>query len=472
MTFFDIRTGVLIVGILYLFMPTFTWIVLAKQRNRQITYWCLSGVLMGFATTLMALSGAVPGPMTFAVVATCWVSSNFLRVQSLRLDLDAPLRWQWMVAIGVAIVALVLGIRYGLDELVLSAQANSLFAALFYFYIAKLAYTISVNEHSRSAGWISWVYGLLGCSFFYRVYTLALSQPSPDVFLDRKETAFVVLAGLFSSVIGHFGYLGLALDRARRRELQAVADKVRDEERLRLGTQIAQLDRRRSLGELSASLGHELNQPLTAILTNAQVVQISLQKTPLDGQTIGLLTEKIIHNTKRAAQIVERIRAFIRPSVPSKNEVDLNTVVHEVISLVADDLNSRQITLHLHLASDALLVKSDFIHLSQVVLNLLRNAIDAVTAQTDGQITVTTARRYGKAVLWVRDNGIGLSAEAAAQAGEPFFTTKAQGLGVGLSISKSIAAQYDGTLTLVNAPIGDRTGALAELKLPAWPGER
>ena len=462
----------MIVGILYLFMPTFTWIVLAKQRTLQVTYWCLGGVLVGCGATLMALSGSVPGPMAFAVVATCWVSSHFLRVQSLRLDLGAPLRWQWMVPSAVTLIALVLGTRYGLGELVLSAQANSLIAALFYVYIAWLAYRISVNEHSRSAGWISWVYGLLGCSLFYRVYTLAISQPSPDVFLDKKETALIAITGLFSAVIGHFGYLGLALDRARRRELQAVANKVRDEERLRLGTQIAQLDRQRSVGELSASLGHELNQPLTAILTNAQVVQISLQKTPLDGQTIGLLTEKIIHNTKRAAQIIERIRAFIRPSVPSESKVDLNTLVHEVISLVADDLTSRQVTLHLHLASNALLVKSDFIHLSQVVLNLLRNAIDAVTTQTDGQITVTTARRYGKAVLWVRDNGIGLSAEAVAQAGEPFFTTKAQGLGVGLSISKSIAAQYDGTLTLINAPIGDRTGALAELKLPACSGER
>lgn len=467
MDFIDIRTGVLVVGILYLFVPAFTWIVLAKQRSLQVTYWCLGGVLLGFATSLTALFGTVPSPAAFALTIVFFVSSHFLRVQSLRLDLGAPLQWQWMVPSGVAIIALVLGTRYGLGELVLSAQTNSVFAALFYFYIAALAYKISVNEHSRSAGWISWVYGFLGCSFLYRVYMLAVSQPSPDVFLDRKDTAFVVIGGMLSSVIGHFGYLGLALDRARRRELQAVADKVRDEERLRLGTQIAQLDRRRSLGELSASLGHELNQPLTAILTNAQVVQMSLQKTPLDSQAIGLLTDKIIHNTKRAAQIVERIRAFIRPTAPSNDEVNLNAVVHEVVSLVADDLTSRQVTLHLNLANEAIVVKSDFIQLSQVVLNLLRNAIDAVTTQAGGQITVTTARKEGQVVLWVRDSGIGLSAEAVSQAGEPFFTTKTQGLGVGLSISKSIAAQYGDTLTLVNAPIGDRTGALAELRLPA-----
>ncbi len=108
-------------------------------------------------------------------------------------------------------------------------------------------------------------------------------------------------------MIGHFGYVGLVMDRSRRRELKAAAALARDEERRRLGEQIAQLDRQRSLGELSASLGHELNEPLTAILTNAQAAKRGLEYGRFDALQLTEFFDKIVNNTQRASQTIERI---------------------------------------------------------------------------------------------------------------------------------------------------------------------
>ena len=145
---------------------------------------------------------------------------------------------------------------------------------------------------------------------------------------------------------------------------------------LRLGKQIAHLDRQRSLGELSASLGHELNQPLTAILTNTQVAKRGLLKGSFNSQQLDELLDKIAYNTLRASQIIQRIRDFIRPSDSRCEPVDLNLVLSEVAGLVADEVKKREVSLVVTLADKPVLVMGDSIQFSQIVLNVFRNAID------------------------------------------------------------------------------------------------
>jgi len=279
----------------------------------------------------------------------------------------------------------------------------------------------------------------------------------------------LTLTLLLSAIVGHFGYVGLALDRAMRRELASADERARDEESRRLGSQIAQLDRQRSLGELSASLGHELNQPLTAILTNAQVAKRGLQAGRFDAGQLSDFLDKIIHNTQRASQIIERIRGFIRPSITHREPVNLNLVVAEVAELVADEIYRRQVTLILPTSPAPVLVMGDLIQLSQIILNVVRNSIEALTPMPRREIQITCHFVHGRAILRICDTGPGLTPEVLEQAGKPFFTTKLNGLGMGVSISKSIAAQHGGTLTLANVMNG--SGAIAELNLPTLPRE-
>lgn len=231
-----------------------------------------------------------------------------------------------------------------------------------------------------------------------------------------------------------------------------------------LANQLAHLDRQLSLSNLSASLGHELNQPLTAILTNTQVARRGLQSGLFDNVRVAEFLDRIEHNTKRASAIIERIRNFIGPSVLHHEIVNLNRAVQEVAELVMEKTRSSQVLLTLPPTESPVLVRGDPIQISQIVLNAFHNAIEALEHVAHREIQVSIHGHGGRATVQIRDTGPGLTPEVLTQVGQPFFTTKETGMGMGFSISRTLAEQHAGTLTIGNAQGG---GALVELVLPA-----
>jgi signal transduction histidine kinase len=369
----------------------------------------------------------------------------------------------------IALFLIFEGLHFSLQNYVLRAQYFSGLSAGLFFYLAALAWRIGRREQSRNAHWISGVYGLLATAYFFRMFYLIGSSGDVNIMTEGLTGQLIALAALLTAVMGHFGYVGLALDRSMRREIKAAVDRARDEVSHRLGEQIAQLDRQRSLGELSASFGYELNQPLTAILSNAQVAKRRLQANRFETAPLNEFLDKIVLNTRRASQIIERIRGFIRPSVSRIGPINLHTVVYGVAELVADEARSCEVSfIFPPSATQPILVSGDSIQLSQIILNVFRNAIEALAqAQVAWrEIQVSYSKADGRAILRIRDTGPGFSPEALAQVGTPFFTTKSSGLGLGVSIARSIAKQMGGTLTLAN---DDGSGALVELNLPALP---
>ncbi|MDD2712634.1 MAG: ATP-binding protein [Simplicispira sp.] len=470
---YDHPTAFLIVGILYTMLPLITWFVLARQRSQAVKLWCVGGLLVATSSILVGLQGVIADWASLALAFILFLVSNFFRIQSLRWDLGHPWPWHWIALVTLLLWLIMAGIHWEMQNPVLRAQYVSLTTIAALAYIAVLARRIGLAEQSPSAHWISWAYGLVAFAFLLRLVELTIrSDGQVDLTHLSYSSTLLSLALLISAVVGHFGYVGLALDRSMRRELSVVAERARKEENHRLGEQIAQLDRQRSLGAMSASLGHELNQPLTAILSNAQVAKRGLAKDHYDRTQLTDFLNKIIHNTQRASQIIERIRGFIRP-VPTRREpIDLALAVAEVAELVADELQTHKVVLHLPPANAALLVSVDPIQLSQIILNILRNAIQALDQVVQREIHVELRRHVDlacageRALLQIRDSGPGFAAAVLTQAGTPFFTTKMDGLGMGLTISRTIAEQYEGTLTLANATGG---GALVILDLPVLP---
>jgi len=469
MTFLDARTEFLMLGLLYLLLPTVTWIVLAGQRTIQVGLWCGGGLLVGNASILVGLHDIVPEWVYITLATVMYRVAFLLRIQSLRLDLGIPWRWRWMAFAEIVVLLIFLNIHYGLQDYVLRAQFNSVVMAGLLFHLATLAWRIGCDEQSRSAKWIAWVYGLVTAVMLFRFVAVADRSGNFNILDEGLTAQLLAMSLLLASVVGHFGYVGLALDRSMRRELKAADFRARDEENQRLGAQIAQLDRQRSLGELAASLGHELNQPLTAILTNAQVAKRGLQSGRFDAVQHTEFLDKIVHNTQRASQIIERIRSFIRPSASRSEPVDLNMIVREVTELVADEARRSKVRFVFSANTGQMLVTGDPIQLSQIVLNAFRNAIEALKQTTQREIQVSCRYSNERVILIIRDTGPGLTPEALDQAGTPFFTTKSTGLGMGISISRSIAMQHGGTLTLTNADAQDGGGAIVELNLPALP---
>ncbi len=463
---FDVRTAYLIIALLNIALPAFVWIALSAQRRTAIELWCGGGLVMGLAFMLLGLRGHAPEWVTYGCGNLLLFVGVVMHAQSLRVDLGLAWRAHGVALAVFAYVATYELLRLGVDDAVLRLQlVYALYTALdgLLIHIAVLAWRISKVEGSRNARWIARSHVLVLGALVLRQVAVFTGIGGAKALASGADMQLLALALVVNAVIGHIGYVGLALDRSIRREVEAATALARDEISRRLGSQIAALDRQRSLGTMAASLGHELNQPLSAILTNAQVAQRGLQRESFDPKQIAELLEKIVRNTLRAGQVIERIRGFIRPAESKSESVDLNQVVREVTELVADEAKSRGVSIAFQPIEPVVLVCADPVQLSQVVLNIIRNAMDALAEVRQGEVLVAIRRQHERAILRVRDSGPGLAPEVLDLVGVPFFTTKVDGLGLGLSISRTLTEQYGGRLSIQNAAEG---GTAVELDFP------
>ncbi|WP_295443701.1 ATP-binding protein [uncultured Thiodictyon sp.] len=462
---FDTQTGFLSNSVLGLLISLALWTVLWRQRTLALHLWCGGGLAAAGSSLLFALRTILPPVLGFTLATLLAFLMLVLKLQAVRLTLDAPEPASRLVILILAFLAghqlLLLGgsesLRYVMVSVVLLVMNAR---------VAWWARRLGRRGGQRSADWIAAAFAAMAIMFGLRLLSAALGASHPRLLTHGYDSLLLALTVTFGIIVSNIAWLGLALERLIGAQVTAAAAQARSEENRLLSERIAQLERQRSLGLLSASLAHELNQPLTAILTNAEVAQRGLRSSGYDpGPTLAFL-DKIVHNTERARQIVEHIRGFIRPARAPREPVDLAQVILDVIELVAAEARGQHIDLDLRLPQPPLWVTGDPVQLSQIVLNVLRNAIEAVSQGERREIEIRLDQQDGQARLHVQDCGPGLSPAALRQAGQPFFTTKPQGLGLGLSISRTIAEQHGGDLALTNAAGG---GALAELRLPLRP---
>jgi signal transduction histidine kinase len=229
--------------------------------------------------------------------------------------------------------------------------------------------------------------------------------------------------------------------------------------------ELARLSRVLSMGELTASIAHEISQPLTAVVSNGDACLQWLSSDPPNVQKARQSTEKIIQDGARAGAVVSRIRALFKKEEPVKNWVRINDIIHELIEFLRHEAASRQISIRPQLDPSVPLVKADRVQLQQVVLNLVMNAMDAFAEApaTQREIVISTGVHEDEVLISVIDGGTGLNPQVIERIFDPFFTTKESGVGVGLSISKSIVESHDGQLWARPNPRG---GAIFEFTLP------
>jgi PAS domain S-box-containing protein len=251
----------------------------------------------------------------------------------------------------------------------------------------------------------------------------------------------------------------LTAETAERRRAEARVDQQQAE--------LAHVLRLYMLEGMAAQLAHEINQPLAAIVNFASGMSRRLEDGKLDVGMARRVVDRINREALRAATVVRRLRASARKDTPKRERCDLAEVVRAAASLIEDELRGAGVALHLDLDPGVPPVEVDTIQLEQVILNLLRNALDAILSAPPGPHVVrltTMARGEGGVEVCVRDDGPGLPVENVAQLLEPFFTTKRQGLGMGLSISHRIIEAHGGVLRGCSNPEG---GATFAFTLPA-----
>jgi PAS domain S-box-containing protein len=236
-----------------------------------------------------------------------------------------------------------------------------------------------------------------------------------------------------------------------------IEDRRRAEEALQEAQdKLAHVTRTQAMGELAAAIAHEVNQPLTAIVTNAGFSLRQLKGSTANLDELRTAITEIVNDATRASAVISRIRGLLAKGSPRRMELDINKVIQEVITLLRNELTRNRVSLRTDFASNLPPVSGDPVQLQQVLINLVVNAIEAMRLYTDRtrELRIRSAKNADGILVQVQDSGPGIKPELADGIFEPFFTTKAEGIGMGLAISRSIIESHGGQLSLVSASQG------------------
>ena len=290
-----------------------------------------------------------------------------------------------------------------------------------------------------------------------RVPANGIIRYRPATLWEEHRRLILALSAVFLAQAATIG--GLLAQRRRRQRAEAEIINQR--------TEIAHVTRVAALGQLTSAIAHELNQPLGAILRNAEAAELFLKKDDPNLPEVRTILADIRKDDERAGAVIERMRNMLKRRPPDLQPLDMGALLADAVALAEPDARARHVSLHLQLPAMLPKVRGDRVQLQQVVLNLLLNGMDAMNA-APRQERVLTVRANGDSDQWVEvsvgDRGSGISTENLDRLFEPFFTTKTNGLGMGLAVSQTIIEAHGGKLWGGN---NSPRGAIFKFTLPA-----
>ena len=477
---------------LYLMLHVAIWYGLARFRSPVVVLWSVSGIFSALGLCVLGSRDWLSTDVMVGAGLFLMAVGNWGRQTALR-SLNGPASRSWLWKSGVlnlGFLTLCYSLHFsGFPEstIMLVFYAFYTFNCLEYFFAGK---RIALTHDKKGANSVKWAGLILSISLGIKTLAMLTGFGATDLYEASWDHAVVFVGQFTAMVMLCVGFMQIFVDQDHRSQMATEQQLAREQERASMALQHSQdlsvlLNEREEIirqltlsnksagmGALVASFAHELNQPLTANLLHAELLQAQLMaavqgvKQP-DLKTLHDVAEAMVSDTQRAADIIRKLRNLFRMGKGEYSPLNLESLVSDVLELVRSKLKDSDIMLTTEFDKN-LLVNGDLTQLQQVVLNLLNNAIDAMV---EGRTRYPHLRLSAKAVdqyidLQVQDNGKGVDPSRMEDVFSLFKTSKSEGMGVGLWLSRSIVETHGGRLTFESEP-GHRT--VFTLRLPSLP---
>ena len=423
-----------------------------KKLDTSARYWVTAALVLAATNSITLFRTALPLLLSYSIAVGLSVAMFIVMGLGIsRLYNKGP---QTPALLGTLALTVVFTLILEWSRVNAPAKVTLVLSSLG-FALSALWCAIPAHRHYRLTGnpfsrHMRWLVIALGLTQFARLHSL-LSDNWSIQNIDQSHLNLAVWTLIYVlSILRYCFYVAMRIqEKADERTKAAIAD-ARQQERQRTADQMAQLSRQHSLGIMAASVSHELNQPLTATLNYAELAKFQIQSGQADNALLTQLMDYIMEHTVRASQIIRQFRQFIKPTETANERIEVNKMLAEVCELLELEIRHHHVRVSLPLNESAVFVQGNRILLSQVLLNLMLNAIQAMEASHLRELHLAIQTDRHNVSILVRDTGKGLPKDYTERIGEPFFTTKAQGLGLGISICQNILAQYGGHLMLEN----------------------
>ena len=486
----DPQTTIFMICFIYLILHGVIWLALQEYRSYQVKLWCFSGMCSGIAVILLATRGSIPEFVFLYVSQLFMLVGNGGRMMALRMYLlpepqDRKFQFYYFVNTSYFVV---------FSYLIYFHQAEWEALILFNGFYALLCFDyfligLQLNKHQKSLG-----AGLLMGAGLTLTITLAVralgvysAGTIDDIYAPSWHQAVMVIGQFVAITLSNIAFLRIFLENAERQKL-AVASELAStheladtmqrnsmelqkllQEREEIIRQLTMLNKTAGMGALVASLAHELNQPLTVIQMNAEMIDLVIANNAMDSNQTSSIHKAMTGLKKanqRAATIISTLRNMFGHGGKSISVFDINDLVKDILLLSQSTLQRHSIDLTEDLHPHALTFTGDKSQLQQVLLNLVTNACESFKAdlKSPKAITVTTRTEDENIVFTISDNGCGIDPAIENSIFELLRTSKEDGMGIGLWLSKTIIESHNGTINFTSS---SEMGTTFKVSLPA-----
>jgi signal transduction histidine kinase len=486
----DPQTTIFMICFIYLILHGVIWLALQEYRSYQVKLWCFSGMCSGIAVILLATRGSIPEFVFLYVSQLFMLVGNGGRMMALRMYLlpesqDRKFQFYYFVNTVYFLVFSYL-IYFHQAEWEALILFNGFYALLCFDYF-RIGLQLNQLQKSLGAGLLMGAGLTLTITLAVRAAGVYWAGTIDDIYAPSWHQAVMVIGQFVAITLSNIAFLRIFLENAERQKL-AVASELASthelaeamqrnslelqqllQEREEIIRQLTMLNKTAGMGALVASLAHELNQPLTVIQMNAEMIDLVIANNEMDSHQTSSIHKAMTGLKKanqRAATIINTLRNMFGHGGKSISVFDINDLVKDILLLSQSTLQRHSIDLTEDLNPHPLVFTGDKSQLQQVLLNLVTNACESFKAdlKKPKAISVSTQTENGHIVFTISDNGCGIDTAIESSIFELLRTSKQDGMGIGLWLSKTIIESHNGTINFTSS---SDIGTTFKVSLPA-----